>query len=100
MTESINLRLEKYTMKRREEVLMVEVETISGEPDTIVIYNGFSSSLMRPTNYDPDIPVIENDAKIISIDRLTSPYDPVNPTYIQTGLTLSEMEKLLAETGV
>ncbi|MDJ0575061.1 MAG: hypothetical protein QNJ65_07820 [Xenococcaceae cyanobacterium MO_234.B1] len=100
MTESINLRLEKYTMKRREEVLMVEVETISGEPDTIVIYNGFSSSLMRPTNYDPDIPVIENDAKIISIDRLASPYDPVNPTYIQTGLTLSEMEKLLAETGV
>ena len=100
MTESINLRLEKYTMKRRKEVLMVEVETISGEPDTVVIYNGFSSSLMRPTNYDPDIPVIENDAKIISIDRLASPYDPVNPTYIQTGLTLSEMEKLLAETGV
>ena len=100
MTESINLRLEKYTMKRREEVLMVEVETISGEPDTIVIYNGFSSSLMRPTNYDPDIPVIENDAKIISIDRLASPYDPVNPTYIQTGLTLSEMEKLLVGTGV
>ncbi len=100
MTQSINSRLEKYTMKRREEVLMVEVETISGEPDTIIIYNGFSSSLMRPTNYDPDIPVIEDDAKIISIDRLASPYDPVNPTYIQTGLTLSEMEKLLAGTGV
>ncbi|MDJ0536443.1 MAG: hypothetical protein QNJ70_28795 [Xenococcaceae cyanobacterium MO_207.B15] len=100
MTQSISLRLEKYTIKRREEVLMVELETTSGESDTILIYNGFSGSLMRPTTYDPDIPVIEDDAKIISIDRLTSPYDPANPTYIQTGLTLSEMEKLLTEMGV
>ena len=93
-------RLEKYTIKRKEEVLMVEVETSSGESDTVVIYSGFSSSLVRPTSFDPDVPVIEDDAKIISIDRLASPYNPENPTYIQTGLTLSEMEILLSETGV
>ena len=100
MTQSIGSRLEKYTMKRREEVLMVELETSSGEPDTVVIFNGFSSSLMHPTNYDPDIPVIEDNAKIVSIDRLASPYDPAQPNYIQTGLTLSEMEQLLAEKGI
>ena len=42
-----------------------------------------------------NIPIIEDNAKIISIDRLASPYDPAKPNYIQTGLTLSEMEKLL-----
>ncbi len=96
----IGSRLEKYTMKRKEEVLMVELETNSGESDTVVIYSGFSSSLVRPTSFDPDIPVIEADAKIISIDRLASPYNPENPTYIKTGLTLSDMEQLLAEAGV
>ena len=100
MTQSIGSRLEKYTMKRREEVLMVELETSSGEPDTVVIFSGFSSSLMHPTNYDPDIPIIEDNAKIISIDRLASPYDPAQPNYIQTGLTLSEMEQLLVENGI
>lgn len=100
MTQSIGLRLEKYTSKRQEEVLMVELETSSGESDTVVIYSGFSSSLVRPTNFDPDVPVIEADAKIMTIDRLASPYNPENPTYIQTGLTLSEMEKLLSEAGI
>ncbi len=100
MTQSIGSRLEKYTTKRREEVLMVELETSSKEPDTVVIFNGFSSSLIHPTNYDPDIPVIEDNAKIISIDRLASPYNPAQPNYIQTGLTLSEMEQLLAEQGI
>ena len=100
MTQSIGSRLEKYTMKLREEVLMVELETSSGEADTVVIFSGFSSSLMHPTNYDPDIPIIEDNAKIISIDRLASPYDPANPNYIQTGLTWSEMEQLLVENGI
>ncbi|HHP7232196.1 MAG TPA: hypothetical protein ACFCUY_15215 [Xenococcaceae cyanobacterium] len=99
MSQSLNQRLEKYTIKHREEVLMVEVETLAGEPDTILIYNGFSSSLVRATTYDPDIAIIEPGAKIISIDRLSSPYDPAQPTYIQQGLTLAEMEQLLTERG-
>ena len=100
MSSSINFRLEQYTIKRKSEVLIVQVETPTGEEDTVLIYNGFSSSLTRPTAFDPDIPVIEKDAKIISIDRLASPYDPVNPEYIKTGLTLSAMEQFLIEANV
>ena len=100
MRSSISLRLEQYTIKRKEEVLIVQVETPTGEEDTVLIYNGFSGSLTRPTTYDPDIPVIEENAKIISIDRVASPYNPVKPEYIQTGLTLPEMEQFLLEAKV
>ena len=100
MRSSISLRLEQYTIKRKEEVLIVQVETPTGEEDTVLIYNGFSGSLTRPTTYDPDIPVIEENAKIISIDRVASPYNPVKPEYIQTGLTLPEMEQFLVEAQV
>lgn len=99
MVKPISWRLEQYTTKHPE-VLMVDVKTSSQEEDVVLIYNGFSSSLVRPTNFDPDIPVIENDAKIISIDRLVSPYNPDRPQYIQQGLTLAEMEQLLLKSGV
>ena len=98
MDRAINGRLEKYTTKHREEVLMVNLETTSGEEDIVLIYNGFSGSLVKSTTYDPDIPVIEPDAKIISIDRMKSPYNPEQPQYIQQGLSLSEMEQLLLKS--
>jgi hypothetical protein len=98
MVKTISWRLEKYTTKHQEEVLMVNLETSSGEEDIVLIYNGFSGSLVKPTTYDPDIPVIEEDAKIISIDRLASPYNPAQPQYIQQGLSLSEMEQLLSKS--
>jgi hypothetical protein len=47
-------RLEQYTTKRPQEVLLVKIE-IDGELDEIAIFKGFSSSLMRPTAFDPDI---------------------------------------------
>jgi hypothetical protein len=97
--KSIGQRLEQYTIKRPQEVLLVEVE-IAGEPDQIVIFKGFSSSLMRPTAFDPDVPILSEEAKIISIDRLASPYNPAKPRYIQQGLTLEEMEVLLAEVSL
>lgn len=100
MERSISGRLEKYTTKYREEVLMVNLETSSGEEDIVLIYNGFSGSLVKSTTYDPDIPVIEPDAKIISIDRLASPYNPGQPQYIQQGLSLSEMEQLLLKSDL
>ena len=98
MDRAISGRLEKYTTKHREEVLMVNLETTSGEEDIVLIYNGFSGSLVKSTTYDPDIPVIEPDAKIISIDRMKSPYNPEQPQYIQQGLSLSEMEQLLLKS--
>ena len=60
-----------------------------------MIYAGFSSSLMMPTAFDPDIPVIAADSTINAVDRLVSPYNPSNPEYIQSGLSLSEMMTIL-----
>ena len=99
MNNSIANRLEQYTVKRPQEVLLVTAE-IDGETDEIAIFKGFSSSLMRPTAFDPDVPVIPEDAKIIKIDRLHSPYNPEDPEYIQQGLTLEVMESLLKEVEV
>ena len=94
MSQSFGQRLEEYTRKHPEEVLIVTLE-IEDEMDEVMIFKGFSSSLMHPTSFDPDIPVISTTAKIIKIDRASSPYNPDNPNYIQQGLTQTEMESLL-----
>jgi len=99
MESSIGQRLEQYTIKRPQEVLLVEAQ-IAGEPDQIVIFKGFSSSLMRPTAFDPEVPILCEDANIISIARLASPYNPDTPHYLQQGLSLSQMKELLAEVGI
>lgn len=99
MNNSVAQRLEQYTTKRSREVLLVTVD-INGEQDQIAIFKGFSSSLMRPTAFDPDVPVLSDRAKIISIDRVASPYDPQSPRYIQQELTWETMQPLLSEVGV
>jgi len=40
-----------------------------GESDQIAIFKGFSSSLMRPTAFDPEVPVLPDKAKILTIDE-------------------------------
>ncbi len=92
-------RLEQYTAKRSHEVLLVTVE-IEGEIDQIAIFKGFSSSLMRQTAFDPDVPVLPEQAKMITIDRVASPYNPLSPRYIQQGLTRETIQPLLSEVGV
>lgn len=99
MNRSIGRRLEQYTLKRPQEVLLVAV-AIGNETDEIAIFKGFSSSLMRPTAFDPDVPVLPEEARILSVDRLQGPYSPQSPRYIQQGMTWEEMQKLLAEVGV
>ncbi len=99
MNDSVGKRLEKYTTKRSHEVLLVTAE-IAGEPDQIAIFKGFSSSLMRPTAFDPEMPVLSDRAKILSIDRVASPYNPQSPHYIQQGLTWETIQPLLLEAGV
>lgn len=99
MTGTVGYRLEQYTLRRPQEVLIVTAE-VEGEPDQITIFKGFSSSLMRPTAFDPDIPMLPETAAVISIDRLQSPYDPNHPRYIQAGLSLAEMQSLLEQVGV
>ena len=99
MTDSMGRRLEQYTIKRPQEVLIVTAE-IDGEEDQIAIFKGFSSSLMRPTSSDPDVPVLPPDAKIVTIERVASPYNPDAPRYLQKGLTSETMQQLLSEVGV
>lgn len=100
MSHSIAYRLEQYTLKQRPpEVLLVNVE-IEGKADQIAIFRGFSSSLMRPTAFDPDLPVLPENATILTLDRLIAPYNPQSPQYIQQGLTGEMMEELLQSIGV
>jgi hypothetical protein len=99
MTDLIGQRLERYTAKRPQEVLIVTAQ-IDGELDQIAIFKGFSSSLMRPTAFDPDVPLLPEGAKIISVDRVASPYNPEAPRYIQQGLTWETIQPLLSEVGV
>ncbi|HEY9844692.1 MAG TPA: hypothetical protein V6D03_00680 [Candidatus Caenarcaniphilales bacterium] len=99
MNNQIGYRLEQYTAKRPREVLLVKAE-IEGQLDQIAIFKGYSSSLMRPTAFDLDIPVLPDTAKIITIDRLEGPYNPNQPRYLQQGLTWDDFQPLLADTGV
>ena len=102
MAPAINtpgLRLERYTEKRPQEVLLVTA-TVDGERDQVAIFRGFSSSLVRSTAFDPDLPVLPSGAVIESIDRVQSPYDPSNPRYIQQGLTWEAMQPLLEALDV
>jgi len=92
-------RLEQYTLKHPQEVLLLEVET-EGETDQVLIFKGFSSSLTGATAYDPDIPVLSEQAKIIRIDRAQSPYSPDNPQYIEQGISWETMEQRLTDLGL
>lgn len=93
------LRLEQYTLKRPQEVLLVQA-SIDDELDEVAIFKGFSSSLTRSTAFDPDVPVLPDTADIIAIDRLRSPYNPDAPHYIQQGLSWEAIEPLLIQVGV
>lgn len=92
-------RLETYTLRYPQEVLLVEA-TVNGEFDRVVIFKGFSSSLVRPTAFDPDIPVLPSNAVITQIDRLQGPYQPDAPQYIEQGLSLKEFTGRLVAIGL
>jgi hypothetical protein len=100
MIHTASKRLEAYTLKKPQEVLIVEVEIDGERQDRLIIFKGFSSSLMRPTAFDPDVPVLPQEAKIIKIDRLRSPYKEDSPDYLQQGLTWASMDLLLQALGV
>lgn len=92
-------RLEQYTLKRPYEVLIVTAE-IEGEVDQIAIFKGYSSSLTRATAFDPDVPVLPDQANILSIDRLEGPYDPRQPRHLQQDVSWDDFQVLLAAAGV
>ena len=87
-------QLEEYSAAHPQEVLIVRL-TIDGEADEVMIFKGFSSSLMRPTSFDTDVPVISDRAEIVEIDRLAAPYKPNQPHYIQQGITWDQFQAYL-----
>lgn len=94
MTQPAGIRLEQYTLLHPKEVLVVKAE-IEGEPDEVSIFKGFSSSLMRSTAFDPDIPVLPEGAVIHAIDRLLAPYHPSQPHFIAQNLSWTDFVGLL-----
>ena len=92
-------RLEQYTLKHPQEVLLVTAE-VAGQSEQVAVFKGFSSSLTQSTAFDPDVPILPDDAAIISIDRLYGPFQPNNPRYIQQQMTWEAMQSLLDAAGV
>jgi hypothetical protein len=82
-------QLEQYTAGRSQELLIVTID-VDGILEEIMIFKGFSSCLSRATEFDPDLPVIPEGAKVVTIDRLKAPYNPFQPFYIAKGLTWDE----------
>ncbi len=89
-------QLEQYTLQHPQEVLLVTVET-GGEVDEIMIFKGFSSSLTKATDFDPDVPILSEEATILCIDRLKSPYNPNDPQYLEKGLSWQQMQAMLGQ---
>jgi hypothetical protein len=85
MSENQGQQLEAYSREHPQEVLMVTLK-IDDQHDQVVIFKGFSSSLVQATAFDPDLPVISDRAEILMIDRLAAPYQPNQPNYIQQGM--------------
>lgn len=92
--------LEEYSQKRPHEVLRVEVVQGDGDADLVLIFRGYSSSLMRSTPADPDQPVIAPDAMFVRMDRLQGPFDPTDPQMIASELDPEVTRALLQEVGL
>ena len=92
-------RLERYTLRHPQEVLLVHAQ-IDGEADQVIIFKGFSSSLMRPTAFDPEVSTLPAEAAICQIDRLQGPYQPQSPQFLEQGLSLAEFSQRLAAVGL
>jgi hypothetical protein len=95
----IEKQLERYTLQHPEEVLLVKVQW-ADELDEITIFKGFSSSLMRQTAFDPDVPIIPPESVVLSVDRFHSPYNPSQPQVIEQGLSWDQFSARLALDGI
>ncbi len=82
-------QLENYTVDRPDEVLLVTA-TIEGGADEIVVFRGYSSSTIRPTAVDLNVPVLPKDGQIVSVSRLKAPYDPQSPNVIEADIPWAE----------
>lgn len=93
-------RLEQYTLQHPNAVLLVRAVVDGENNDEIIIFRGFSSSLVNPTAFDPDVPVLPDTAEIQTIDICQGPYTPDQPRYIHQGLSWPEMAVFLTNAGL
>jgi hypothetical protein len=91
--------LERYTQQVPREVLRLQLQ-VEGELDCVVIFRGFSSSLMRATPTDLNQPVIPPAAKLIRLDRLQAPFNPDHPQVIAADLDAAATLALLRSVGL
>jgi hypothetical protein len=91
-------QLEIYSSNHPQEVLLVKLK-VDDELDEVMIFKGFSSSLMRSTAFDADVSVICDRAEILTIDRLAAPYRPNQPNYLQQGITWKEFLAYLSTSA-
>lgn len=92
-------RLENYTLKYPQEVLLVHAQ-IEDDADQIIVFKGFSSSLMRPTDPDPAVPTLPKNAVVHRIDRIQGPYQPQAIQYLEQGLTQAAFTAKLASLNL
>lgn len=92
-------RLEQYSLRHSQEVLMVTA-TVGGELEQVLVFKGFSSCLTGATAFDPDIPLLPEGAEIHRIDRLQGPYQPDRPQYLEKNITWPDFETRLAAMGL
>jgi hypothetical protein len=92
-------RLEQYSLRFPQEVLLVEAD-VAGQRDQIMVFKGFSSSLVQATASDPDVPILPADAVILSLSRCRAPYRPPAPEMIEPDLSWSEFLERLANLGL
>lgn len=91
-------RLESYTEIFEKEVLVVRA-SVEGVDDEILVFRGFSSSLVRPTPEDLSESVLPVGAVVNAVDRMPAPYDP-SKECIQEGMSVAEFESFLMEKGI
>ena len=91
--------LERYSQRIPSEALRVQIQ-MDGEDDCVLIYKGFSSSLMRATPSSADESVIPFAATLIELERLRAPLHPVNPEVLATYRDSEAVRALLQEQGI
>ncbi|MGK7906116.1 MAG: hypothetical protein AB4040_02665 [Synechococcus sp.] len=89
-------QLEQYTAIHLDEVLLLSAE-VDGGSDEILVFRGYSSSTMRPTAVDLNVPVLSAEGKILSISRLKAPFNTQSPNYIEQNISWQDfVERFLS----
>lgn len=98
MTERV---LEQYSRQVPTEALRVQVRYPDPQDpttwilDVILMYKGFSSSLMRATPASEQESLIPSGAEILEIERLVAPLDPRQPKVIAAYVQPAEIAAFL-----